>query len=247
MSAAAVKVCPPSMNGERFDSCQFPRINKPVGAHYIGHGEWESTSGLSFDDYQNAQTYSRKLFSSRRFKTPDWAVNDTMLRRVISEYLIQRSYGHKHWKAALPSDAENDIAKIRWAEGLLAARVPSLHKLVDSLCNEYVELRHSGADPARLRKLESLIGNLDSQIIFNRQPARIVASVVYSYFRMGQTSVGVAESVGLHPPAVRQLLRRIWLAAERCGYEERERIARCSSKQQALDEAQEKNPPVMAG
>jgi hypothetical protein len=243
MSAAAVKVtvCPPSMSGERFDCHQFPRINSPVGAHYIGNGEWVSTSNFSFDDYDRAQTLSRKLFASRRFATPTWATNDLMLRRVITEYLVQRAHGHKRWCAALPTDAENDIAKIRWAESLLSARVPSLERTVGSLCEEYVELRRSGIDPARLRRLEALIGNLDSQIIFNRQPARTVASVVYTYFRLGMNSVGVAESVGLRPPAVRQLLRRIWLAAERCGYEERERIARCSSQQQALDEAQEKN------
>jgi hypothetical protein len=237
MTSVAVKVtlCPPSMNGEGFDRHQFPRINSPVGAHYIGNGEWASTSNFSFDDYERARTRSIKLFASRRFKTPDWAVNDTMLRRVICEYLIQRTAGHKRWKATLPQDATNDIEKIRWAESLLAARIPNLQKLVDSLCGEYVELRRNGADPARLRKLESTIGGSDAQIIFNRAPARVVASVVYAYFRLGMTSVGVAESVGLHPPAVRQLLRRIWAAAERVGYEERERIARCSSKQETLD------------
>jgi hypothetical protein len=236
MSAAAdvkVTVCLPYTHGEHFDRHQHHRINKPVFARFIGHDEW--VSGFSFDEYDGAQTHSIKLFASRRFKTPDWAVNDTMLRRVICEYLVQRCYGHKRWKATLPKDASNDIEKIRWAEHLLSARIPTMQRLVDSLCNEYVELRRSGADPARLRKLESLIGNADSQIIFNRQPARIVASVVYAYFRLGQTSVGVAESVGVHPPAVRQLLRRIWLAAERCGYEERERVARCSSKQELLD------------
>lgn len=106
---------------------------------------------------------------------------------------------------------------------------------MDDLCSEYVELLRSAADPVRLRKLSSLIGNVDSQIIFNRAPAAIVAGVVYAYFRRGLTSVGVAESVGLHAPALHQLLRRIWAAAERCGYEDRQRIARCSSKQEILD------------
>jgi hypothetical protein len=233
MSAAVVKVtiCPPYTRGDCFSAHQFISERQPVSARFAAHDAWTST-GLSFGDYQRAQTHSIKLFASRRFATPTWATNDGMLRKVIGEYLVHRACGRKLWKDASPTD---DIGKIRWAENLLRTRIPRLERSVDSLCDEYVALRHSDEDPARLRELAALIGNLDSQIIFNRAPARIVASCVYGYYRQGLQSVGVAESLALQPPAVRQLLRRIWLAAGRCGFEERRRIARCSRKQEALD------------
>lgn len=239
MSAAAVKItlCEPSVRGSHYDEHQFPRSNRPVSVHYLGRDAGWQSNGFSFEEAQGVQTRTAKRFAGRRFATPAFAVNDKMLRKTICEYLVHRAAGHKRWKTALPKGTENDIDKIRWAEGLLAARVPSLERQVDSLCDEYVELRRSGSDPVRLKKVATLIGNLDSTIVFNRQPAAIVASVIYAYFRLGENSVGTAQSVGLHPPAVRQLTRRIWLAAERLGYGERQRVARRSSKVEARDHA----------
>jgi hypothetical protein len=221
MSAATVNVtvCPPSTRGVGFDTCMAVRSTAPVSVRYTGSGEWESTGYGSFDDYSGAQTRTYKLAASRRFATPTWSVNDLQLQKVITEYLVQRANGHKRWKAALPAGAENDIEKIRWAERLLASRNSNLEKQVTSLCNEFVELRRSGSNPARLKALERLIGNIDAQIIFNRAAAAIVAGCVSLYYRQGLTSVGVASVLGLHPPAVRILLKRVWAAAVRCGFQ----------------------------
>jgi hypothetical protein len=229
MSAAvAVTVCPPSSQNIHFDLYQHLRVSNPVAARYGGQG-WTS-NGISFDDYARIQTQTMTAAPMRRFATPAWAVNDMMLRKVLTEYLVQRAHAHK----SLPKGAD-DIDKIRWAERLLAAKLPSLEQQVTALCDEYVELRRNGADPVRLKKLESLIGNIDSSIIFNRAPARTALATVYFYYRVGMSSTHVGQQVGLNPPAVRQLLKRIWAAAERCGYEERVRIFRCSSKQAALE------------
>jgi hypothetical protein len=243
MTSVAVKVtlCPPSMNGERFDRHQFPRINSPVGAHYIGNGEWASTSNFSFDDYDRAQTRSTKLFASRRFATPDWATCNEKLQTVLLAYLAQRAFGTRKLNPwSMSRSAMTTLERLRWIESVFHDRVPRLEKTVDRLCEEYVELRRNGNDPPRLRKLESLIGNLDSCLIISRSPARIVASAIYCYYRLGMTSVGVAEATGLHPPACRQIIRRIWKTAITCGFDAPARVARCSSKHGALDEAREK-------
>jgi hypothetical protein len=213
----------------------------PVSARFMGQDTWVGT-GISFGDFNFIQTSTKKLFAARRFAVPDWAVNDAMLRKVICEATIQRANGSKHWRASLPKDERE---RIRLAESLLVSRVPSLEKQIDGLCDEYCALRRTGADPVRQKKLEALISNVDSQLIVNRQPAAIIASIVYLYFRLGLSSVGVAEIIGLSAPAVRQQVYRIWQVADCIGYGgEREHIVRCSSKQAALG-ATRKNERAM--
>jgi hypothetical protein len=80
-------------------------------------------------------------------------------------------------------------------------------------------MRQAGGDPARLSNLEQQIRGLDTQLIINKQPAAVAAGIVYGYYREGGDSVKVGSALGLNPPAVRQILYKLWKAAKELGFE----------------------------
>lgn len=217
--AAAVPItfCPPSTSFEHYDQHQFVRLSRPVGVRYAGGDRWENPSGLSFDDFRVCQTSSRKLFASRRYVTPDWATADKKLQRVIVEYLIQRACGSSTLtRARMPKG--KPIEQLRWAEQRLREKVPGLERVLNGLCEDYVELKQRGIKHPYLRTVEALIQNNDTSIIINRGAGKIIAAVVYMYYREGLNSVSIAEALGLSAPGVRQLLFRIWQVAKQLGY-----------------------------
>jgi hypothetical protein len=214
-----ITLCPPSSSFTHFAPHQFVRPNRPVGARYAGGDRWENTSGLSFDDYSRCQTTSKKLFASRRFVTPAWAISNTQLQKVICGYLIQRALGHsKRKRASMPKGME-PLELLRYAEQLLLQKVPAQERVVTSLCEEYVSMKQAGVKHPYMRTIESLIANYDTSIIINRSAGKIVAACVYGYYREGLSSVGIAEATGLRPPCVRQLLFRVWQVAKKLGYD----------------------------
>ena len=104
-----------------------------------------------------------------------------------------------------------------------------------------------GGDPARLTLLESEIQGVDAQIRINRAPAKILAGVIYFYYREGLDSTQVGAELGFKSPCVRQLLFRIMKIALALGLETPESITcqrrdladerskRAADKQAALD------------
>jgi hypothetical protein len=68
--------------------------------------------------------------------------------------------------------------------------------------------------------MEQHISGLDTSIIVDKNAGTILASLLYGYFRRGESSVGTAEMTGLHPSACRQLLRRIGKTAASLGFGE---------------------------
>jgi hypothetical protein len=224
-----ITYCPPVPQTEHYDVHQFDyRINAPVSTRYAGRGEWNS-SGLSFDDAARCQTTHPKAFKGRRFKVPCWAVNDADLQAVIVRYLENRVFSRKA-RLKMCSSREPLRARLQRAEEALRARIAGLEVVCSKLCADYVSLRQTGT-PARLATLESLIEGTDTQIIFSRNPARIIAAVVYGYYRQGLHSVSVAAAVGLKPPAIRQILFKVWQAARQLGFPEPERAPRMNDSE----------------
>jgi len=189
----------------------------PVSVRYAGLDRWEST-GLDIAEYTNSfHRFKEKLFASRRFEVPDWAVDNEKTATVIVSYLEARmqSFGR-------PNKAKNRTLKERLilAEAALRTRVPNILRELDMLCKEFVELKSSATpDADRMKQLSRLIRNADSQLRFCERPAAVVASVVFRYFRLGENSVAVAQALDLQPPAVRQIVRRLWRTAVSIGFE----------------------------
>jgi len=190
-----------------------------VNVRYAGGDRWENTSGLSFEDYTKCHKTGNKLFSSRRFETPDWALGDSKTATVIVAYLENRALSYVQSKQRREDGRLTLASRLKYAESVLLERNKSVERTVTDLCERYVALKSSPTpDPAVIKRLETLISNQDSIILFNRRPAAIVASLIYNYFRMGESSVATASVIGLRAPAVRQLVRRLWGTAEELGF-----------------------------
>jgi hypothetical protein len=212
-----VTLCPPSSSFIHFAPHQFVRPNRPVAVRYLGGDRWEST-GLSFDDALSCQKTSKKMFASRRFVTPAWAISNTKLQKVICGYLIQRAHGHSRRRPSMPKGMK-PLEMLRYAEQLLLQKVPAQERVITTLCEDYVSMKEAGVKHPYVRTVEALISNYDTSIIINRSAGKIVAAVVYGYYREGLSSVGIAEATGLRPPCVRQILFRVWQVAKKLGYD----------------------------
>jgi hypothetical protein len=210
-----ITYCPPASSTTHIDISQFAlRRSAPVSARYMGSDRWE-TPGVSFGDYNSMQTSSRKLQRGRRFKAPSWALNDADLQLVIVSYLENRAFSKKRRKSCRRLSLKSRLLRV---EAKLRSLEPSYTVVLDRLAAEYIELRSTGGDPARVRVLGSQIQTVDQGIVFNRTPASLTAAICYSYFREGRSSCEIASEYGVKSPAVRQILMKISQVAESLGF-----------------------------
>jgi hypothetical protein len=208
-------------------------------ARFNAEGEASGGTGLSFDDYKHMQTQTHKQSGQRRYTTPIWALNDRMLQIVLVEYLLQRAFSHGYLLRAAAFQSTVNMKpfdKLRYAEEILRARVPGLEKRVVHLCGEYVGLKNSGGDPARIQRIESLIEGIDTNIIIDRSAGKVMAAIVYFYYRESLDSVGVALRIGLRPPCVRQSLYRMSIVAQGLGMEP-ERVRKTEEERIAVEKS----------
>lgn len=200
----------------RFDLHQFDGGQPiPVHARALADGEFE-TPGIAFEDYRNMHIQQRKPSWERRLPTPTWAVNDSQLRQVLAAFAAKRAY-IAGWQKKF--NRTKTLAVIGRAEKhIRTTLVPSLEEQLRKLCAEYMVLRKlpnpTVDDRARLRKVEELIENRDTQLIMAKRPTATAAAVVYLYYRCGLDSVGVAEHVHLKPPHIRVLCYHLNRCAE---------------------------------
>jgi hypothetical protein len=195
-----------------FDLHQFAnRPNYPVRADAAADGEWTSP-GISYEDYSRMSTRrARKQTGCRRLDTPEWALDPTKLRAVITRYFELRAFGTAYRRLPIVGTEKERLAR---AQAKMQATKPSKLAVLDGLCVQHVKLQREGGDPARIHKLGQLIEGLDTTIcLIDRGPAVFVA-IVYFYYSLRMDSVGVAEALGgIKPPAVRQTLfrmARVW-------------------------------------
>lgn len=203
----------------RFDPYQHKRDQLPISGRYAGHDTWEST-GLSFGDYQRAHVEQRKSsFSNRRLAVPDWALKSETIGVVFISYLERRAHN------LLKLDALKCLSlkeRFHLADVLLKQRAQKLEKRLDKLCVSFCEVRKLEQTPERLKllaRLQRSIQQIDMQIIVERRAPEIVTAIIWKYFREGLNSVDVAAALGLHPPAVRQIVYRIMRTADALGFE----------------------------
>jgi hypothetical protein len=219
MSAPSITICPRAPQQVFFDEHVGMKTHYAVAAHSTAGGNFAST-GLSFDDYFRMGTEKHKLFSGRRTTVPLWAVNDHDLQRVLVAYLEARAYGggHKFFRVGTL------LERIARAEKRLIECAPRESRRIDDLCARYVEMQRNGGTPRELATLQKAIKGLDTNLIINRSPARILAAIIYKYFRQGFKANQIGADLGLDAPCVRQILFRIQKVARALGYPEPERI-----------------------
>lgn len=223
-----------------FDPHQFAdRKQNPVSAHITSDG-WVST-GISFEDYNRCQVRVKKTAGERRLPTPEWAMNNYKLRRVIVTFMEERAFSKKE-REKIKGSLKNRLEK---AKTKILSRRPKMLDVMKKLCLEYVEIKTKGLNPEisdrdwnlskkqpymefaegearyvdemkRRRQLEIEIEGIDTYLRYTEHGgADVVAAIVYFYYRVGLDSVGVGAELGLKPPHIRQTLWRLHRAAER--------------------------------
>jgi hypothetical protein len=257
-------------NPQGFDHHQFAgKHTHPVNARMTVDG-W-LTPGVAFEDYSRMSTQTRKTSGERRLPTPLWAMNNPLLRKVLVQFMEERAFSKKErtvrhgaqkdafklWKGtkdlrtkegrAIYAAYEDSLLKGRLeaAKAKIACKRPAAMKVMDGLCQQYVEIRQKGLKPGmtdaewnasspqpymefaegearyqdekhRLRQLEIEIEGIDTYLRYTENGgADVVAAVVYLYYRTGLDSVGVGAELGLKPPHVRQTLWRLHQTAKR--------------------------------
>ena len=178
----------------------------PVSATYSPEG-WQSP-GIAYEDYSRMSTQKRqKPGQGRYLETPEWALNNTLLKKLIVRYVENRA----GFRYVQPGTDEERLAR---AQKALDASMEPRAAVLKNLCRELIALKKAvPIDRARIRSLEQQIENIDTTLVSNRNVALLVAGVVYRYFRLGEDSVAVAQAMGCKPPHCRQIiwrLRRTW-------------------------------------
>jgi hypothetical protein len=214
---------------------------QPVSAKMTATG-WIS-NGISFDDYSRCHTITRKTAGERRLPTPDWAMSNAMLRRVLTRFMEERAFSKKE-RGTFAKDTGLRERLNRACSRIMQKR-PAAIAALDKLCEEYVEIKQRGLNPQmtdkewneskaqpympwaegearyvdeqkRVKQLESEIEGIDTYLrISENGGADVVAACAYLYYRAGLDSVGVGGELGLKAPHVRQTLFRLHQAAKR--------------------------------
>src|SRR5882672_9921523 len=104
--------------------------HRPVDAHYTGEG-WVS-NGIAFSDYDRMSTHTHKQSGERRLPTPQWAVNDTMLKEVLVRYMEIRAGWAVHPGDGTPTE------RLAAAEAAIKSKVSDLIATVGHLSGQYV-------------------------------------------------------------------------------------------------------------
>jgi hypothetical protein len=210
MSAAAIQpritVLPPGperaeLTIEHFDRNRHGTTRFPVSAEYDGES-W-SSPGIDFSDYSRMSTQQRKQSGERRLPTPVWSVNQSLLRAVLVRYLEKRAM-------LIKPQPGTEQERMQRALAVIEKSRPLLEESLKQMCAGYVQLKKSGCDAARLKKLAEEIENHDSVLRMNNANlAGTIIRIVHLYYRCRLDSVGVGMELGLKPPHVRQILWKL--------------------------------------
>src|SRR5258708_5683167 len=218
METATVQITklPPSYRADlEFDQSErrFARSNRmPVSADFHAEGAVESP-GLSFDDYSRMQTVTHKLATgSRSSKTPVWAVNDNLLRKVLVRYVEIRAY---LWAPQAVTEQE----RLERAQAAITAKRPAMIAVLKKLCKEHSSLSQrwplSPAEEERKQMLGIEIQGMDTVLRLDKDIVKIAIGCVFCFYRRGLNSVETGEQLGIKPPHVRAILLRLRTTWER--------------------------------
>jgi len=139
---------------------------------------------------------TRDSKTSCRFhgERPEWTVNDELCREVVMRYCEHRLYislqPEKSYEARMATVAREST--------------------------RLIEVQQRELDSAFASNEEEWIQQVDTKtVVLQRGIVSIAASVVYSYYRLCESSTQIAEKLGLRPPHIRIMLWRMrTIAAE---------------------------------
>jgi hypothetical protein len=120
-------------------------VNKahPVSARPLPDGSW-LTTGLDFSDYARCQTQQRNQ-QERRLATPTWAVNNPMLRDLITTFMEERA-GFRKPQTGPRGGALTLRERLDRAQAYIRNARPRMFATLDKLCKEYVKVKREGID-----------------------------------------------------------------------------------------------------
>src|SRR5882762_5391238 len=204
-----------------------PRIQS---YQFYDRGSFLTKSGFAYSDMERLHIGRiADLRRGRRLPVPSWATSDEQFRTVILKVLENRFL--------IPISARTGTLKerldrCRAAAKRLAAtkrhcldahiqqfRALSNNRLDELNSSNYERLflealRGNGA-AARLNALEKAIRTLDGEICITEIAPELLTAVLFHFFRLGHSSPTVAETLGLTPWQVRQIIFRARRVAER--------------------------------
>lgn len=197
-----ITFCPPSPERPdmHFDRAQFSvRSSMPVETKYCGPQRgWESTHGISFDDYKRMGTVQRRRpGSGRRLVMPAYIQDARRFRSVIVRFLEIRVH---LWRR----QPGTEIERTQKVYALLKKKAAALEVTLTQQTAHFVV----STDEAERKKLQRNIIELDTQIRIYREPS-IVPSMAKIYYCEGLRSNEVGERLGFKAPHVRQILYRL--------------------------------------
>jgi hypothetical protein len=189
-----------------------------VSAEFIG-GEIKSP-GVAFEDYARMSTrLLAKLNCSRRLAAPAWAYNDDHLCAVLARSMEERA---NTWRRVQEG---TNIERLTRAQQRLEKMRPELTARIDKMCKLFMAAKNDGLDDAA-RAYGIQVENLDTSLRILPDIPKILAGVVYYYWRVGFNSVETGQQLGIKPPHVRQILWRLLDAAKLLGFAPPEVIVR---------------------
>jgi hypothetical protein len=189
----------------------------PVHSSFIG-GEIKST-GIAFEDYTRMGMERHSLSSWRRYAVPVWAINDDQLCAVLARSMEERA-GFRKGQAGM------DKERMARAQQQLEKMRPELVARIDRLCARFVAAKREGADNVTVALYGQKVEEVDTQLRLLSDISKILAGVVYFYWRCGYTSVETGQQLGLKPPHIRCMLFKLIETAAELGYAPPEPIAR---------------------
>jgi len=180
-------------------------------------GSWLS-NGLGYDEFSSMQI--QRQHTNRKLPTPIWAIQDHLLRDVIVTYLEHRTRMGPR-RTILPRSINKRLARVRlW----LKAQAPMFSADLDVTLGKRMAAKLAKAESSVLKKLDVRAEQLDSAIRFSANGPELTLAIAYLYHRCEIDATGIAQMVGMKPPAVRIVLHRLrqtWERHLRAKYESR--------------------------
>lgn len=155
-------------------------------------------TGIAWEDYARMAVQSHKQRAERRLPTPLWALDNSKLLPLFVRSMERR--------AALRPGTGTFSERLDRAVAARKRQIPALERTLRRLCKRYTRRRSANCR----RRLALQIQALDASIcLIKKGETAAICAAVYLYYRAELDSVGVAEAVGIRPPAVRQILWKI--------------------------------------
>jgi hypothetical protein len=179
----------------------------PVAVNFECDGEPHTITGLGFDDLSGMQIRARSERQGKKLPVPGWVYNPETMQEIIVRLVESRAMFSGPQPGTVKERLER--AEKRCLE-MRAAKV----RILDSLCEQYLEAKYSG-DDTRAKFLAQKVEEADTAICMLTRPAATVAAILFYSFRMGLNSTGVATIMKtVKPPLVRQILHKARVAAD---------------------------------